>query len=162
TRDSYAVLMAELMLHRTQVAQVVPVYSRFMARFPNLETLAAAPKRMVAAHLRNLGLQWRIDLIPDFARRLVADFNGTLPRDKTVLCGLAGISDYIASAVRCFAFDEADPLLDTNTVRIVGRLFGLPIKDSSRRNPTFKQVLGQLLDRKNPKAYNYALIDHGH
>jgi A/G-specific adenine glycosylase len=156
------VLIAELMLHRTQVAQVTPVYSRFMASFPNLETLASAPKRRVAAHLRNLGLQWRIDLIPEVARTLVADFNGTIPRNKDVLCGLPGISDYIASAVRCFAFDHPEALMDTNTVRIVGRLFGLPIKDSSRRNPTFKQALSQLLDRKNPKAYNYALIDHAH
>ena len=162
TKDSYAVLMAELMLHRTQVAQVTPVYTRFMARFPDLESLAAAPKRRVANLLRKLGLQWRIDLIPATARALMADFNGTVPRDKVALCGLGGVSDYIASAVRCFAFDEPEPLIDTNTVRIVGRLFGLPMKDSSRRNPIFKQAMSELLDRKRPRAYNYALLDHAH
>ena len=82
----------------------------------------------------------------------MTDFNGAVPRDKVALCGLDGVSDYIASAVRCFAFDEPEPLIDTNTVRIVGRLFGLPMKDSSRRNPIFKQAMSELLDRKRPRV----------
>lgn len=52
--------------------------------------------------------------------------------------------------------------VDTNTVRVVGRLFGLEIKDSSRRNRRFRELITALVDPENPRAYNYALLDLAH
>jgi A/G-specific adenine glycosylase len=72
---------------------------------------------------------------------------------------LDGVSEYIASAVRCFAWGIPEPLIDTNTVRVIGRVFMLEIKDSSRRNPLFRKLIGALLDTEQPRAYNYALLD---
>ena len=64
-----------------------------------------------------------------------------------------------AGAVRCFVLDEPEPLIDTNTVRVIGRLFGLEIKDSSRRNALFKRVIADMVDPVEPRLYNYALLD---
>ncbi len=159
TEDPYAILMAEVMLHRTQAPQVLPAYERLMERCPDVSALAQVSKEELYGLLSSLGLRWRIDLIQVMATELVVRFGGQVPRSKNDLLSLPGVSDYIASAVRCFAWNLPEPVIDTNTVRVVGRLFGLEIKDSSRRNPHFRQLIAALLDPDEPRAYNYALLD---
>ena len=159
TEDPYRILMAEVMLHRTQAPQVVPVYEQFIARFPDAPALAQAGTEELHEVLYSLGLRWRIDLIRDMAADLVSRFGEQIPKAKDDLLSLPGVSEYIASAVRCFAWNLPDPIIDTNTVRVVGRLFGLEIRDSSRRNRRFIELLTALVDPEEPRAYNYALLD---
>ena len=90
---------------------------------------------------------------------LNAHFNGQIPKEKEILLSLPGVSDYIAGAVRCFAWNLPEPILDTNIVRVVGRLFGLEIKDSSRRNRQYRDLIDALVDPVEPRTYNYALLD---
>ncbi|HIG73780.1 MAG TPA: DNA-binding protein [Bacteroidetes bacterium] len=162
TDEPYRLLMAEVMLHRTQVRQVLPVYERFIVLFPDVAALARASRESVHAVMGPLGLHWRIDLVADMAADLVGRFGGRVPSDREALLSLPGVSDYIASAVRCFSFGLDDALVDTNTVRIVGRVFGLPTKPSSRRNRRFRDLHVALLDRERPADYNYSLLDLGH
>lgn len=162
TEDPYRLLIAEVMLHRTQVRQVVPVYEQFLLRFPNVDALALASREAIAQVMEPLGLHWRISLVGAMAADLVKRFGGKVPVERHALLSLPGVSDYIASAVRCFAFGMTDPLIDTNTVRIAGRIFGLTVKASSRRNPRFREILAVLIDKKRPVAYNYALLDLAH
>lgn len=159
TRDPYIVLMAEVMLHRTQASQVAPVYEDFIQHFPDVAALANASKRHLHKKLYSLGLRHRVDLIHQMALQLVACFDGQVPKRKADLLSLAGVSTYIASAVRNFAWNLPEPLIDTNVVRVIGRVFNLEIRDSSRRNPRFKELITALLDPKSPRAYNYALLD---
>ena len=151
--------MAEVMLHRTQASQVVPIYEQFIKRYPTVSTLAKAKRKTLHDVLYPLGLHWRIDLIPDMTSDLMVNFNGRVPREKEALLTLSGISEYIASAVCCFAWNQPQPLIDTNTVRVIGRLFGLEIKDSSRRNRCFRELIAGLVDPDEPRTYNYALLD---
>ena len=160
--DPYCILMAEVMLHRTQARQVLPVYSRFVERYPDTGSLARASVEDLYRELSSLGLRWRIALIHDLAAEIRDRFNGRIPTEKDALLSLPGVSDYIASSVRCFAWNFPEPLIDTNTVRVVGRLFGLEIRDSSRRNPRFKKLIAALVDPKYPRDYNYALLDLAH
>ena len=162
TDDPYRLLIAEIMLHRTQVRQVVPVYERFMTLYPTVAALADASLEDIHGVMGPLGLHWRIDLVADMAAELVDRFGGHVPSDRNALLSLPGVSDYAASAVQCFAFGIAAPLVDTNTVRIVGRVFGLEIKPSSRRNRRFRELPSALLDREHPAAYNYAMLDLAH
>lgn len=159
TDDPYALLLAEIMLHRTQVSQVVPLYHRFLARYPTVSKLASADRDEVHSLLYSLGLRWRIDLLLDMARDIVGRFDETIPRDRDKLLSLPGVSEYIASAVRCFAWGIPDVIIDTNVVRVVTRLFGLPFKDSLRRSHTMLTLARSLMDDVHPKAYNYALLD---
>lgn len=147
------------MLHRTQAPQVVPVYRRFIEQYPEVPVLAQATKEQLHQALYSLGLRWRIDLIYEMATELMARFNGKIPGEKTDLLSLPGVSEYIAGAVRCFAWNRPEPLIDTNTVRVVGRLFGLEIKDSSRRSRRFRELISALVDPEEPRVYNYALLD---
>lgn len=161
TRDPYRILIAEVMLHRTQAAQVGPVYQAFVTRYPDARALGSASKGDLRRDLYPLGLLWRIDLVREMARELVVRYEGKVPRERSDLLSLRGVSDYVASAVRCFAWNLPDPLVDTNTVRITGRLFGLETKESSRRSRLFRQLLGAMVDPVKPREYNYALLDLG-
>ena len=96
------------------------------------------------------------------AQEINTRFAGHIPTDRADLLSLPGVSEYIAGAVRCFAWDQPEVLMDTNTVRITGRLLGWPIKDSSRRNARFRCALQALLDPDKPRAFNYALLDLAH
>lgn len=162
TDDPYRLLVAEVMLHRTQVRQVLPVYERFVTLFSDVAALVRASREEIHEVMGPLGLHWRIDLVADMAAALSEQFGGRVPSDRNALLSLPGVSDYIASAVRCFAFGLPDPLVDTNTVRVVGRVFGLHVKPSSRRNRRFRELIGALLDRERPADYNYALLDLAH
>ncbi len=159
TEDPYRILMAEVMLHRTQAPQVVPVYEHFIQRYPDVVALSQATKRQLRRVLFPLGLLWRIDLVHEMAAMLSECCDGQVPQDKASLLALPGVSEYIAGAVRCFAWNLPEPLVDTNTVRVVGRLFGLEIRDSSRRNRRFQKLIEALVDQAEPRVYNYALLD---
>lgn len=162
TRDPYRILLAEIMLHRTQVKQMVAVYERLVAEYPDIPALAAADKAILDALLFSLGLRWRTDLLHVMAQEINTRFSGRIPADKADLLSLSGVSEYIAGAVRCFAWDQPEALMDTNTVRIAGRLVGWPVKDSSRRNARFRRALELLVDPQEPRAFNYALLDLAH
>jgi A/G-specific adenine glycosylase len=155
----YRILIAETMLHRTQALQVARVYKHFIRQYPDLPAVSRAGKKELGHTLYPLGLRWRISMIQKMCLELIERFGGRIPRQKSELLSLPGVSDYIASAVRCFVWNCPEPLIDTNTVRVVGRLFGLSIKDSSRRNRQFKELISALVDPENPRAYNYALLD---
>jgi len=159
TEDPYKILVAEVMLHRTQVSQVVPIYLQFLERFPDPMALKASRMSELRRILYSLGLRWRIELIHKMGVDLVKRFGGRIPTEKEELKNLPGVSDYIANAVRCFAWNLPEVLLDTNTVRIVARIFGLRVRASSRRSKEFRDLLGALLDPKQPRAFNYALLD---
>ena len=159
TEDPYRILMAEVMLHRTQAPQVVPVYERFVECYPDVPALAQASEEDLPDVLYSLGLRWRIDLIHEMATELMEHFGEQVPRKKADLLSLSGVSEYIAGAVRCFTWNLPEPLMDTNTVRVMGRLFGLEIKDSSRRNRQFRELITALVDPNEPRVYNYALLD---
>lgn len=159
SNNPYHVLIAEVMLHRTQVLQVVPIYRKFIEQYPNINSVALASNDDLYNALYSLGLRWRIDLIHQMADELIRRFNGEIPQGKADLLSLPGVNEYIAGAVRCFTWNLPEPLIDTNTVRVTGRLFGLEIKDSSRRNHQFRGLISTLVDPIEPAAYNYALLD---
>lgn len=161
TNEPYNILMAEIMLHRTQASQVTRVYQQFIDAYPNVHLLASTNIQELHEKLYSLGLRWRVELIHKLAVTIIARFGGSIPVSREELLSLPGVSDYIASAFRCFAWNLPDAIIDTNTVRIVGRLFGLSIKDSSRRNKVFRNHLYNLLDINNPREYNYSLLDLG-
>lgn len=159
TDNPFHIMMAELMLRRTQARQVVGIYNTFVAKYPDAATLAAAPEEEVTQVLFPLGLAWRVPAFQQIARLLVEKYSGQVPSSYDALITLPGVGDYVASAVCCFAFGQAISIVDTNTVRIAGRLFGVPTHAESRRRKPIRMLLEKLLDRKNPRAYNYAMLD---
>ena len=157
--NPYHVLMAEMMLRRTQANQVVAVYLRFLEKFPDLKSLAEAPFEEVMQCLYPLGLSWRAANFQVLAKEIILNHAGEVPEDRAKLLELTGVGPYVADAVRCFAFGEKSVLLDTNTVRVVARYLGFEYNQESRRKPEVIQAVTQLVDSAQPAHSNYALLD---
>jgi A/G-specific adenine glycosylase len=123
TRDPYAVLVSEVMLQQTQVDRVLPKYHEFLARFPTLAALGAAPIADVIRAWSPLGYNVRAVRLHAIARQAVADFDGALPGTLAGLLALKGIGRYTAGAIACFAFGLPVATVDTNIRRTLWRVF---------------------------------------
>ena len=158
-RNPYHVLMAEMMLRRTQARQVVAVYQRFIQCYPDVNSLDQAPAEEVGAILHPLGLEWRAENFKILAHELVTRYNGTVPSSSQELLMLNGVGPYVTEAVRCFSFNEWGVIVDTNTVRVAARYFGFSYTPESRRRKPVIQAVSCLVDEEYPASSNYALLD---
>jgi len=161
-RDPYAVLVSEIMLQQTQVARAVDFYPRFLARYPTLEELAAAPAGAVRESWEGLGYYARARNLQASARLMVAEFGGQVPRRPEDLVRLPGIGRYTAGAVASLAFGAAVPAVDTNAARVLARVFGLRgRKGSPRRERRVWRLAAALVPPGRAAAWNQALMDLG-
>ena len=159
TKDRYRLLVSELMLRRTQAVQVVPVYLSFIERWPDLASFLEADEGAVKSVLEPLGLRWRAENLLQIRERLRVE--PRIPDTYSELTALPGVGDYVASAVLCFSRLERRALVDTNTVRVIGRVFNRAVTPTTRRNRAFI-LLAQALAPLNLEEcafYHYALLD---
>lgn len=159
TRNPYEVLLAEVLLQRTRAEQVVPVYLKALQRYPEVNSLANADLIELTELLQTLGLLWRIPLLKKMAGSIVKDFDGKVPANVARLQQLPGVGAYIAGATSCFAFNRPEIILDTNTVRVLGRLTSTPVTDGSRRSKKFRSMMMSLLPDENARLFNLGLLD---
>lgn len=159
--DTYAVFVAEFMLHRTQARQVLPVYERFISRYPSLDEYSGAQRAGVSRVLQPLGLRWRIKALIQALNDLRENY-GEVPPDYNGLLSIYGVGQYIAGATVCFTQDKPIALVDSNTVRVIGRVFGLKLSGEARRKPQMIGAIGAVCDPRYPRDYYYALIDLAH
>lgn len=123
--DPYRVWLSEIMLQQTQVATVVGYFQRFVARFPDLAQLAAAPVQDVMASWSGLGYYARARNLHLCARTIVHDHAGRFPEDPVALAALPGIGPSTANAIAVFCFAARAAILDGNVKRVLCRHFGL-------------------------------------
>ncbi|RMF19240.1 MAG: A/G-specific adenine glycosylase, partial [Deltaproteobacteria bacterium] len=117
--DPYRVLVAETMLQQTQVATVERRYEEFLAEFPTVEALAAASPERVCEAWSGLGYYQRARNLHAAARKIVREYGGRVPKDRTALLSLPGVGPYTAGAVASIAYGLAEPILDTNAARVI-------------------------------------------
>jgi A/G-specific adenine glycosylase len=160
--DPYRVWISEVMLQQTQVDTVIPYYSRWMLRFPDLAALASAQEQEVLQVWEGLGYYSRARNILRCARVLVKDHAGKLPRDVDQLKTLPGIGAYIAGAIASIAFGIKAAALDGNLKRVLARLAEFRLAVSDAKNATvLKDMLLEILPDKNPGDLNQAFMDLG-
>ena len=123
--DPYHVLVSELMLQQTTVATVTSRFGPFIARFPDLESLARAAESDVLHAWQGLGYYRRARALHAAARAVMRDHDGRLPTDVETLQSLPGIGDYTAKAVAAIAFDQPVLPIDGNGVRVLARAFAI-------------------------------------
>jgi A/G-specific adenine glycosylase len=116
----YRVWVSEIMLQQTQVKTVIPYFERFVARFPNVEALAAAPEQEVLTAWAGLGYYSRARNLQKAAKSIVA--RGSFPRTRADWLELPGVGQYTAGAILSIALDEPEAILDANVERVVSRL----------------------------------------
>jgi A/G-specific adenine glycosylase len=162
TADPYPIWVAEVMLQQTQISTVIPYYERWLARFPTVESLAAAPLDEVLKAWEGLGYYSRARHLHAAAQTVVAELGGQLPPTVTELMALQGIGRYTAGAIASIAFDQPAPVLDGNVIRVLSRLFD--IEADVTQTATKKQLwqlATDLVPAQRPGAYNQALMELG-
>ncbi len=123
--DPYRVWLSEIMLQQTQVATVIPYYRRFLARFPDLASLATAPPQDVMALWSGLGYYARARNLQRAAQAIVATHGGRFPQRIEDIAALPGIGRSTAAAIAVFAFGARAAILDGNVKRVLARVFGI-------------------------------------
>jgi len=151
TRDPWAVLVSELMLQQTQVSRVEQFYHRFLARFPTLQLLAEAGHGEVREAWQGLGYYRRADNLHRLAREVVEHRDGRIPAESEELVRLPGVGRYTAGAVASFAFERAEPAVDTNVERVIRRAF-----HPRGRGAAGKRRIWETAERLVPRAGNPA------
>jgi A/G-specific adenine glycosylase len=124
TRDPYRVWLSEIMLQQTQVAAVLDYYTRFLTRFPDVQSLAQAPLDDVLGLWSGLGYYSRARNLHQCARDVVQLHGGEFPRTAAALATLPGIGPSTAAAISSFCFGERAAILDGNVKRVLTRVLG--------------------------------------
>ena len=162
TRDPYRIWLSEVMLQQTQVSAVVPYYERFLARFPDIASLAAASLDDVMAYWAGLGYYARARNLHRGAQQVVSLHGGVFPREFDAIHGLSGIGRSTAAAISAFAFGEKRAILDGNVKRVFARHFFV---DGDVKTRQVEEQLWQIAEQQLPgreiESYTQGLMDLG-
>lgn len=150
------------MLQQTQVSTVLCYYNEWLRRFPDFSSLARASEDDVLHAWQGLGYYARARNLHATARAVMDRHRGRLPRSVEEMQQLPSIGKYTAHAVASFAFDQSVPIVESNTARVLTRLFNVRESiDSHTGRETLWQYSGSLLPKRNARIYNSALVDLG-
>jgi len=160
--DAYRVWISEVMLQQTQVRAVIPYYERFLARFPDVRTLAAAELDEVLHLWSGLGYYARARSLHRAARLVCVQHGGELPRDPKALARLPGIGRSTAGAILALAYGSRHAILDGNAKRVLARVHAVP--GWPGRSEVARE-LWRLAERQTPETrvadYTQAIMDLG-
>ena len=158
----YRVWVSEIMLQQTRVTAVLGYFERFMAAFPTLADLAAAPEDQLLKLWEGLGYYSRARNLQKAARQIMTDYGGRFPETFSDLRSLAGVGDYTAAAIASIVFGEAFPAVDGNLLRVTARITG---DHGDITTPAMKKkvtaLLAEIIPIKAPGTFNQAMMDLG-
>jgi len=161
TRDPYAVLVSEILLHQTTVATVAPVYEAFLTQFPTVEALAAADLADVKRLTDPLGYKVRGQWLFNLAGVIMAEHGGVVPDSLDALMRLPGVGRYTAGAVLSFAYDRPAGVLDTNVTRVLARFFRVAPDGRADRQHQLWALAEAVVPRRGAWSFNQGLMDFG-
>ncbi len=161
-RDPYRIWVSEIMLQQTQVATVIPYFTRFIARFPGVRALARARADSVLHLWSGLGYYARARNLHAAAKRIVAEHGGKFPRGIESVRALPGIGRSTAGAILALAFDQHHAILDGNVRRVLARYHAIAAPPNRRET---EEKLWELAEQHTPRTriadYTQAIMDLG-
>ena len=167
TSDPYRIMVSEMMLQQTQVPRVIEKYKEFLKTFPNVRALAKAPLSDVLRVWSGLGYNRRGKYLHDAAKAIVAAHKGKVPNGKEELLALPGMGPYTSSAVRVFAYNLPDILIETNVRGVFIHHFkelckpGLHNKDMKISDEQIIPLAHEAAAGQDPRQWHWALMDYG-
>lgn len=162
TRDPYAIWVSEMMLQQTQVATVIPYWTRWMERFPTIQALAEAPLEAALKQWQGLGYYARARNLHRAARQIVSAHGGQFPTAFDAVLALPGIGRYTAGAICSIAFGQDAPIVDANVIRVLCRVFGVRgDPKSSAAQERLWSLAATLLPSGQAATFNQAIMELG-
>jgi A/G-specific adenine glycosylase len=162
TSDPYRIWLSEIMLQQTRVAAAIPYYERFLQRFPDVHSLAAALQEEVLRLWSGLGYYSRARNLQKAAQHIVAKHDGKFPARLEDALALPGIGNYTAAAILSIAFEKRLAVLDGNVARVLARLGAIrgDLRESHRWQE-LQKTAESLLEPKSPGDWNQAMMELG-
>ncbi len=167
SRDPYGIWVAEIMLQQTRVGTVIPYYRRFMARFPDVASLASCDADALLHCWSGLGYYARARNLRAAAQQIVARHGGKFPERFDEVLALPGVGRSTAGAILAFAFGQRHPILDGNVKRVLARCYAIAGHTSgagaAKVQARLWKIAGQLTPHAHARVadYNQALMDLG-
>ncbi len=158
--DPYRVWLSEIMLQQTTVAAVAPRFERFLARWPTIAALAAAPDDDVMGEWAGLGYYARARNLLKCARVVAARHGGRFPADEDELLALPGVGPYTAAAIAAIAFGLNATPVDGNIERVTARLFRIETPLPAAK-PEIKRQAAAMTPPSRPGDFAQAMMDLG-
>jgi A/G-specific adenine glycosylase len=158
--DPYRVWLSEIMLQQTTVKAVALYYARFLARFPTVAALAAAPLDDVLKLWAGLGYYARARNLHACAKAVVEQHGGAFPGTEEALRTLPGIGAYTAAAIAAIAFDRRASPVDGNIERVIARLFAVE-EELPGGKPRVRSLAEQLTPQNRAGDFAQAMMDLG-
>lgn len=154
------------MLQQTQVGRVIPKYKEFLKAFPTVHSLARAPLAKVFKIWSGLGYNRRAKYLHDAAKVIVEKYDSRIPREYKELRALPGVGDYTARAVRVFAFNESDILVETNIrTALIHHFYTsqtcLHKSDLCVTDAQVVSIAERAAEGQDPREWHWALMDYG-
>jgi A/G-specific adenine glycosylase len=157
--DPYKIMVSELMLQQTQVNRVIAKYDEFLALFPTVAVLAAAPLGDVLRAWSGLGYNRRAKFLHQAAQQIQSEYGGVFPQTAPALVALPGIGVNTAGAILAYAFNQPVVFIETN-IRTVFIHHFFDDRDGVADAEIFALV-SETLDHEQPREWYWALMDYG-
>lgn len=161
-RDPYFIWVSEIMLQQTRVDTVIPYFNRFIERFPTIRDLAEAPQEDVVKMWEGLGYYSRARNLQTAAQQIVEHHGGQMPSEREHVFALKGVGPYTAGAILSIAFNQPEPAVDGNVMRVFSRYF--LIEDDIAKPKTriaMEEVIPALIPEGRASDFNQALMELG-
>lgn len=159
TDDPYKLMVSELMLQQTQVDRVMPKYNDFIARYPDVFSLATASLSDIISLWSGLGYNRRAKFLHDAAAKIVSDFDGRVPDTFESLTSLPGIGPNTAGAILAYGFNQPVAFIETNIRTVYFQHF---FEDSHIvTDDELRRAVTETVDRERPREWFWALMDYG-
>lgn len=161
-RDPYFIWVSEIMLQQTRVDTVIPYFHRFIERFPTIRDLAEAPQEDVVKMWEGLGYYSRARNLQAAAQQIVELHDGQMPSEREHVFALKGVGPYTAGAILSIAFNQPEPAVDGNVMRVLSRYF--LIEDDIAKPKTrigMEKIIPGLIPEGRASDFNQALMELG-
>lgn len=161
-QDPYRVWVSEIMLQQTKVDTVIPYFHNFLSKFPTVHALAAADEQEVLKAWEGLGYYSRARNLQHAVREVVEHYGGQVPDNPKELESLKGIGSYTKGAILSIAFNQPEPAVDGNVMRVFSRV--LNIDDDialPKTKKLFEAITREVISHEDPSSFNQAIMDLG-
>ena len=162
TKDPYFIWLSEIIFQQTRISQGIDYYLRFVEKYPDIFSLAAASEEEVLKLWQGLGYYSRARNMLKTARQIVAEYKGTFPSELTELLKLKGIGEYTASVILSVCFEKPYAVIDGNVNRLISRLYNIhDFIDVPAGQKKIKEKADKLIDHRHAGNFNEAMMDFG-
>lgn len=161
-KDPYKIWLSEIILQQTRVEQGISYYKKFITRFPDIASLAAASETEIMKLWEGLGYYTRCRNLIATAKYIHTHLHDQFPDDYLSISKLKGVGPYTAAAISSFAFGLPHAVVDGNVKRVLARYFKIetPV-DTTAGKKFINNLADRLLGESDPAVFNQAIMDFG-